>query len=78
MDGGPPLVCTGSCVNVTVNVEDACDHIPTFGSNLPRTVNISESTPVGAPVRVSYNDAVLVLSVLIGNYCCSYRSRPGY
>ena len=60
-----------------MNVEDACDHIPTF-DDLPREVNISESTVVGAPVRPYPITAIQELYILLGDYCDSYRFGLGY
>ena len=57
MDAGPPITCPNSCINVTVLVQDACDHNPVF-NDLPREINISESTVVGG--RVSYAAQVIV------------------
>lgn len=51
MDAGPPLACPNACISITVLVEDACDHDPVF-DDLPREVNIVESTVVGASVSL--------------------------
>ena len=53
MDAGPPIVCPDACINVTVLVQDACDHTPVL-DNLPRDVNISETAVVGTPVSPVY------------------------
>lgn len=78
MDAGPPILCPNACINVTVLVQDACDHNPVF-DDLPREVNISESTVVGA--QVSYITEKTVSShyiIMTGYYCDCFRSRFGY
>lgn len=49
MDAGPPLACPNACINVTVLVEDACDHKPEF-RDLPREVELGETSVVGSTV----------------------------
>ena len=71
MDSGPPIYCPNACIDVTILVQDACDHNPVF-EDLPREISIGETTVVGAPVSSPLKNQMAHSTITTGDNCNSF------